>query len=367
MTEKKLREAEKSPLTISFNAKEECLLKKKILSLDAMQRQAADSLTLDQKILYNQFTLKLRRSELSHARLIGNTEIIKHLTRAMFSSLNTTLNDGAEEAVRTIVQSGKLPRAASAPCRPTSRMSDRERSHKSNAMFRSSMQQSKEVDFPTKKRGCSAPKRFYSAPARRQVQFLDKQNSSLALSTYPGSLAQKQERVFKHLPSTETSNTNEHGWPESNTNFMKKRPKSTSFLMDKVGTQLTGSLVTPNKVTGYSEDHFDSKVKVFLEKVKSMQQLDSTLRDYYSQRLLDGPGKREMFALRSIDEEERHHWLPVGEEPRHRSVTIKKLDTNFTKRDVPLDMLFMEQYNAVVTKENYLVRNWLNNNPYSSK
>lgn len=355
MTEKKLKEAEKSHLTISFNAKEESLLKKKILSLNAMQRQTSDSLTLNQKILYNQFALKLRRSELSYARLVGNTETIKNLTHALFSSLNTTLNDGAEEAVRTIIQSGKPPRAASAPCRPTSYMSDRERSHRVNVMFGSSMHQSKEMDFTTNKSGYNAPKRFHSAPPRRQVQFLDEQKSKDR---------QRQHSVFKHLS---ISGTKETRWLGSNTNSTRKRPKSTSFLIDKVGSQVQGSLVTPDSVTTCTEDHSDSKVKVFLEKVKSMQQPDSTLRDYYSLRMLDRSGRKEMFALTDIDEEaHHHHWLPVGEEPHHRSVTMKKLDMDFTKKDIPLDMLFMEQYNLVLTKENYLVRNWLDNNPYCS-
>lgn len=371
MTEKKLREAEKSPLTISFNSKEENLLKKKILSLDLMKKQAADSLTLDQKLLYNHFTLKLRRSELAHARLMGNTELMNHLAHTMFSSFNTTVNDGTEKAVRALLQNGKPPRAASAPCRPNSWMSEKDKVYRTDVKHGHNIRK-----FSARKNYPNIPQRFYSAPARRQplnrqaqVKFFEVSDSvpkNLDLAVQPQHLGYDKEntKVTEFLKSRAEKQETEMKFPQS---LERKRPKSTSFLLDNGGIKLQGSSTTTGNITDDTKEMCSGKVKTFIEKVKSLQQNDSTLKDYYSQRMLDGTRRKEIFSLTCNDDKrEQNQWLPTGEELHHRSVTMKKLDKSFTRKDIPTDILFMEQYNLVLTEENYSVRNWINNNPYIS-
>ncbi|XP_077155799.1 uncharacterized protein LOC143818343 [Ranitomeya variabilis] len=357
MTEKKLKEAEKSPLTISFNSKEESLLKKKIFSLDLMKKQTADSLTLDQKLLYNHFTLKLRRSELAHARLMGNTELMKHLAHTMFSSFNTTVNDDAEKAVRAILQNGKPSRAVSAPYRLNSSMSE------NGKICRTDTNRSHNIrELSGRKNYPNFTQRFRSAPTRRQSQSCQGQVTFFERNTFLpknlavqaqhlGSSGVKNITVKEVLKSRAEKQKADMKISPNNGNLVRKRPKSTSFLLDNGGIQMQSSSNNKEEVT---EEVFLSKVKTFIEKVKCLQQNDPTLKDYYSQRMLDGKRKKEIKSFTwKDDEREDSQWLPTGEELHHRSVTLKKLDTNFTRTEVPTDILFMEQYNLVLSKENY--------------
>ncbi|MEE6470508.1 hypothetical protein FKM82_008990 [Ascaphus truei] len=397
MTEKKLRETEKSPLTVSFNCKEESLLQKKIIMLDSLKKQAADLRTLDQKVLYNRFIMKLRRSEMAHARLIGNKDLIKHLAH----SFNATLNDRSEEAVRAIVKHGKPLRVASAPW-SRSCMSDTNKSCRGNISLRKIMDENISetestdfIVFKTEKKSPNAFPRFYSAPGARQgvkklVQFHNyrvdepKKNNLFAVHSISQTtfLAKNHESQnagrpraeilkCKHSPDTVATITknqlakevklSEHGQclrSESNTTLVGTRPKTSPFL-DTGGIKSDNPSLAKDTIP-IPKDDFESRVKLFIDKVNSMQH-NSSLRDYYSDRLLDGPGKKETASLR---DEEQREWSLVGQEPYHRSVTIKELDRNFTRNDIPVDILFMEQYNLVLTKENFTVRNWKNNNPH---
>ncbi|OCT95323.1 hypothetical protein XELAEV_18013010mg [Xenopus laevis] len=345
MTEKKVREAEKSSLIISFNSKEECLLKKKMLSLEAMKKQAMESMSLDQKVLYNRFLLKLRRSELAHARLVGNKELIRNLTHSMFSNFNTTLNDGTEEGVRAMLKSSKPLRAASAPCRPLSAWSNKS---KNTADISYGMKRGTSpldfTSFHSNRKSDKSAARLKSAPVGQTPG--DKQAQHHVLETFNSlSMNRKEEPVVIRQSQDRDRPTNGIRWPESNFQILR-RPKTTGISFSK-------------------NTDFDKQFKLFIERVKSMQQEESVLRDYYSDRLLDGAGKKETILLPK-DEEERRQWLPVGEESHHRSVTLKKLDRNFSHKDVPQDILYMEQYNLVLTQENFTVRNWRNNDPYKT-
>ncbi|KAE8625630.1 hypothetical protein XENTR_v10006343 [Xenopus tropicalis] len=374
MTEKKVREAEKSSLVISFNSKEECLLKKKMLSLEAMKKQAMESMCLDQKVLYNRFILKLRRSELAHARLVGNKEMIRSLTQSMFSNYNTTLNDGTEEAMRAMLRTSKPIRAASAPCRPMSGWSNKS---KYTADISHGMRTgTSALDFRSlnsNRKSLISAARLKSAPLAQAAR--DKHVKYHALETLNSlSINQKCQNVKEGAEVIHRSqdmaamnrdrHTNGISWPENNSQLLR-RPKTAGISSDTAELESEGHLLQTRGHSFPKSMDFDRQFKLFIEKVKSMQQEDSVLRDYYSDRLLDGAGKRETVLLPK-DEEERRQWLPVGEESHHRSVTLKQLDRNFSKTDVPQDILYMEQYNLVLTKENFTVRNWHNNDPYET-
>ncbi|CAH2223371.1 Hypothetical predicted protein [Pelobates cultripes] len=390
MADKKIREAEKSPMTISFNAKEESLLKKKILALESMKKQAADSLSLDQKVLYNRFTLKLRRSELAHARLVGNKAMIKHLTNLNF---NTILDAESGKELRNILKNGKPLRAASAPCRPLSMMSFK--SDKDMRYVKDGQVTNRELldfgHFKTNRKSHRPHHRFYSAPGirqtgQKQVQIHDFREDECEhtnlimtapphLQTNPTTTNEAilsdgesytETLKIKEVPETFSITVDKakhemHG-PE-NSSRVRKRSKSTTFHSVGDRDKLDLSLESKLKITSDKDMDSKNKVKLFVEKIQSLQQQDSTLKDYYSQRMLAGAKKKDISTL-SDEVEEQRQWMPSGEERQQRSMTIKKLDRNFTRKDIPIDILFMEQYNSLLTKENFTVRRWFNNNPY---
>nr|XP_014699892.2 uncharacterized protein LOC106833243 [Equus asinus] len=101
----KLTETGKSYSILSFNWKEENLLKKKLSFLESMKKYEANARLMEQKAFYKRCHSKLQRSELAHARLLGNKDLVKRLTsKNMLSSYTTTFVDDSEAAVKAIVQ-----------------------------------------------------------------------------------------------------------------------------------------------------------------------------------------------------------------------------------------------------------------------
>lgn len=101
----KLMETEKTYSILSFNWKEENLLKKKLSFLDSMKKYEANAWLMEQKAFYKRCHSKLRKSELAHARLLGNKDLVKRLTsKNMLSNYTTTFVDESEAAVKSIIQ-----------------------------------------------------------------------------------------------------------------------------------------------------------------------------------------------------------------------------------------------------------------------
>jgi len=101
----KFMETEKSYSILSFNWKEENLLKKKLSFLESMKKCEANAWLMEQKAFYKQCHLKLQKSELAHARLLGNKDLVKRLTsKNLLSNYTSTLVDESEAAVKAIVQ-----------------------------------------------------------------------------------------------------------------------------------------------------------------------------------------------------------------------------------------------------------------------
>ena len=101
----KLMETEKTYSILSFNWKEENLLKKKLSFLDSMKKYEANAWLVEQKAFYKRCHSKLRKSELEHARLLGNKDLVKRLTsKNMLSNYTTTFVDESEAAVKSIIQ-----------------------------------------------------------------------------------------------------------------------------------------------------------------------------------------------------------------------------------------------------------------------
>lgn len=96
---------EKYYSTLSFNWKEENLLRKKLSCLESMKKHEANAWLMEQKTFYKRCYSELQRSELAHARLLGNKELVKQLTsKSMFSNYCTILEDESEAAVKAIIK-----------------------------------------------------------------------------------------------------------------------------------------------------------------------------------------------------------------------------------------------------------------------
>ncbi|XP_070334175.1 uncharacterized protein [Odocoileus virginianus] len=101
----RLMETEKTYSILSFNWKEENLLKKKLSFLDSMKKYEANAWLMEQKAFYKRCHSKLRKSELAHAQLLGNKDLVKRLTsKNMLSNYTTTFVDESEAAVKSIIQ-----------------------------------------------------------------------------------------------------------------------------------------------------------------------------------------------------------------------------------------------------------------------
>lgn len=89
--------AERSPVVISANLKEDMLLQKKMVVLNRSERSVVHQIRVDQKVLYKRFQAKLIRSKLAQARLMGQRDIQKELRSKNLGGLNTDIAGNSEE------------------------------------------------------------------------------------------------------------------------------------------------------------------------------------------------------------------------------------------------------------------------------
>lgn len=73
-------ETEKYYSVLFYKWKEVNLLKKKFSFLESMKKYEANVQLTEQKAFYKQCHLKLQMSELVHAQLLGNKDLVKQLT-----------------------------------------------------------------------------------------------------------------------------------------------------------------------------------------------------------------------------------------------------------------------------------------------
>lgn len=96
---------ERSSSVLSFNWKEENLLKKKLSFLESMKKYEANAWLREQKTFYKRYQSRVQTLELDHARLLGNKDLVRQIT-----SQNKLLNytsaevDESAAAVKAIVQ-----------------------------------------------------------------------------------------------------------------------------------------------------------------------------------------------------------------------------------------------------------------------
>lgn len=401
----KFRDGEKSQLALFCNAKEEILLNKKLRTLESLKKQAENALCLDQRILYKRFTVKLRKSELAHARLLGKNDLVKLLSQSLFPDLHSVVTDGSAKAVRIILQNEETSRALSAPSRiqgnlasvsfakkhtceglqgkeaeitkdvqkcpehteETKTQVGGQRSNSSGG--KNALTIEKETDFSKsvlflkhrrphttnyEKHSSQSiingryQERFLKKPSKQQVQ-------ALSVKPFP-----PEGSVDKQFPEPK-------GLSGRNKKSYKQRPKSRNLFLGLNNMLLGRHSSTHSRTIRKNDDLLNNKVKLFLQKITHLEHEQSCLlQDYYSDRLKEKLGKKYYHVNQDclLDSEEESKWNPVGPETNHRSITIKKLDRNFMEKDNPFTILTWEYYNEIVTKENLMERNWPNNNPY---
>lgn len=117
-------------------------------------------------------------------------------------------------------------------------------------------------------------------------------------------------------------------------------------------------------ITGNQHESFSDKVRLFIQKLTALRQEQGYPVQDYSEQLLENLGKTCQGNNDFLEEtEEKCRWNPTGPETNHRSLTIKKVDWDFMGKESPLESLIRDYYNEILTKENLLARNWLNNDP----
>uniref|UniRef100_A0ACB8FIC2 Uncharacterized protein n=1 Tax=Sphaerodactylus townsendi TaxID=933632 RepID=A0ACB8FIC2_9SAUR len=399
----KFRNGEQSQVALFCNEKEEMLLNKKLKILESLRKQAENALTLDQRIVYKRFTIKLRRSELAHARLLGNKDIVKRLSQSLFPDLHSVVTDGSEKAVRVILQNAETSRVLSAPSRIQSHLASVSVAKKS--ICESSQGKEAEIKDAQECFGQGEEQRTQIREQRRNTpgaknaltgeEETDFSKSALFLEhrrpytanygkqysrsnmndRYRERLVKKPSRlqdqaldaalpVNLFLPEDKDLEPNSMNGRDKKSH--KQRPKSRNLFLGLNNTLLRRHSSMNDYTMLKNDGLLNNKVKLFLQKITDLQREQSCpLQDYYSERLQEKSGKKFQVNQDCLSyTEEQSKWNPVGSEANHRSITIKKLDRNFIRKDSPFEILTWEYYNEIVTKENLTERKWPNNNPY---
>ncbi|CAI5772134.1 Hypothetical predicted protein [Podarcis lilfordi] len=406
---REFKDGEKLQLALFCNAKEEILLNRKLRILESMKKQAETSFTLDQRILYNRFSLKLRRSEAAHAKLHGNRDLAKQLSQSLFPNLHTVVTDGSKKAVRVILQNEEASRTVSAPCRiqthlaavsvaknqscqdlqgkeaeikdPQSYLGAIKEIDAQRGYRRKDVSAAKKVSICKRQTDLSEPigilgyKRPFTAYPQKHDRLSD------VNYRYQGIL----ERTYSQLqhPQAEATDPNMSLCPEGLVNkglkegFLEQkksskgernkkwRPNSRNLFLGLDNTPQGRYSSMGNHVMVDNHGSFNNKVKLFVQKIAALKkEADSTLQDYYSERLVENLGSQVKQDFLWDTQQEQAKWNPVGPETNHRSITIKNLDRDFMRKESPLEILIWEYYNEIITKENLIERKWLNNNPY---
>lgn len=402
----KFKDGERSQLALFCNAKEEILLNKKLKTLESLKKQAENALCLDQRILYKRFTIKLRRSELAHARLLGNKDLVKVLSRSLFPNLHSVVTDGSEKAVRVVLQNAETSRALSAPSRIQGNLAPASFAKKriceglqgkEAAMIKDVQKcpgRTEETKTQTGKqrRNTSGGKNALNSEKetgfRKSVLFLEhgrphttnyethNRQSNMNdryQERFVGKTSKQQVQVVPVKPFSPEGFVDDNflkpkALSGRNQKSYKWRPKSRDLFLGLNNVLLERNSSMSNPTVLKNEGLLNNKVKLFLQKLTDLQhEQNCPLQDYYSERLQEKLGKKcyrvNQDCLLDTKQEESK-WNPVGLETNHRSITIKKLDRNFIGKDSPFEIMTWDYYNEIVTKENLMERNWPNNNPY---
>lgn len=393
----KFKDGEKSQLASSFNEKEEILLNKQLRILNSMKKQTENSIILDQRILYNRFTLKLRRSEVAHAKLFGDRELVKQLSRSLFPNLHSVVADDSKKAIGVLLQNTEASRAISAPCRiqkqqaavsvtnnhssykiwqgKKAEIKERQNSLPATVEINAQLQCQKRATSGAK--GVSEGQFSFIQPARckRSHTSCHQENSRLSSVKYgfakifPQPLHSAHQATDPNMSSSlryPKGHFLKEKCPNAKSRSHKWRPNSRNLFLnlEYVPLEICNSKSKNLKVHNY--DFLNDKIKLFLKKVATLKQEQVChLQDYYSDRLQEQIGQKSQINQDFVwdNTQEQRKWNPIGSEINHRSITIKKLDMDFTKKDSPLDILIWEYYNKLLTEENLIERHWLNNNP----
>ncbi|MGH0179517.1 UNVERIFIED_CONTAM: hypothetical protein FKN15_001846 [Acipenser sinensis] len=378
------------------------LLKERLNTLDLMKKQVEDSYTLDQSIVYNRFRIKLRRSEMAHARRMGNKDLMQQLQISTFL-LNTNVTDDSGKAVRQILQASQREGSKSTGlCKPKATGL---RSLKSarGARFTPEVCSDGKPEIPwaeekdlqddvdstqCKWKGNGKGVSFTQlrphttkAPLSKETDLVMRPHTAAVTIQNNPDISSKLARPQKgrspmpnvEIESGDMSSSPEETLPRASsrrTGEMKRlnRPDSKSLFM-KTGVEVKKHSIAEVLITLNKGCDFGGRVSQFVDRVTELkQQPGQALSDYYSQRLLENFNRytkksRDMQLLLAM-EEDQCKWGLVGTELTHTSITIRKLDRNFTRKDIPPEVLFLESYSALITKENKEERNWIANNPY---
>ncbi|CAM9609299.1 unnamed protein product [Lampetra planeri] len=461
MEKRATNSAQKAQKVQSANWKEEMTLKKRLDTLESLRRQVVSSITLEQRATYNRFRVKLQRSELASARLLG------HAHGARSESLRATAggcqphgNDGgAQVAINALLllqrqqrrpvsaaavsSTSRQPRVDSTP-RPPSRVTGppppppppRPPPPPVSAQPRTARHRAQDVQpLPAlveqsddgggrcrAVRPGTAPQRTAarkrSSPWRRprpvsSVNVAGTDMDTANCKVPPSSLGAGVTRVtfstnkgpegelgghapgseqFLHMarehkvitpaPSGIDTTLDTTSPPGKQTMSQTGDPQSKASIQEcgGGGGNIGGAMrvfLQNVKPTGSSpaeealarlrreQDEEKEQLRAFVEKLQPLQVPAELTRE------LETPWTHRATSTRvdecaTLDpEEELSKWMVVGKEAKSRSLTIRALDRTGSPCEFSAEMLFVEFYNASLTRENWEERKWFNNDPYT--
>ncbi|GCC27772.1 hypothetical protein chiPu_0006198 [Chiloscyllium punctatum] len=328
MAPKGTREVEQFKRILSMNWREEQLLQKRLSLLDSLKRQAVDSYSLDQRVLYRRFRNKLWRSELAHARLMGRRELLEQLRRLSGQSgFHTTVSDGSQAAVRGILQGlARSQAAAGSPSPPPGGGSMPGGAARGSSCCRKGRHPAVRPHT-----SAAAPDPEVAPPAWRPYTAARTSSQSV-----PRQKASRGERLSALTPAGSWTGQTPDSEPErrksSNNQSAAPTPRESPlhiFLKLGEGEEKCHLLELHANLSGILQ--LEEKVKCFLQEIPSLlHQHSPTAGDYYSKRLrAAGAQSSKKLQLRPDLDLEPIPWHFAGKELHHRSMTFKKLDDGF--------------------------------------
>lgn len=387
------KDSEKSQRIISYHWREEAMLKRRLSSLESMKRQVELSFCLDQRILYSRFQTKLRRSAQASARMTSDEELIWRLAEENFP-FNTTSTNDTERSISQLTGIANSHRFGSSGQR-ASTVPAGDRSRSACRPPRTILSRNAKCKPPQQEGGTPLDKTRSqsSQPSFRRVALPPSQH--LGASALPPQKRAVKPRPItaavafqgsKELPVRPQPTVEEVGESAGEAVKDKLQTPAAKTLFEPPSKRLQDPSPKPKPlddpvapIPGREEAEEDQgeeepsgatggpdlavRVSRFVENVKNMKHQGCITTDYYAHKLTESLSSRKE-VLRVTEEPDR--WSLVGSEKASRSITIQALDTARPAEEPPAELLILESYSALLTRENREERNWMDNNPYGS-
>lgn len=377
MTERtRATDSEQSQKIISFNWREESVLRKQLSSLEAMKRQVETSFNLDQKLLYHHFQGRLQRAALTHTclfmqRATSHTAKCGAIVDTRCGSTRGELRGGVWMTQgKILIRSGhKVPEASPGQV-STRRVWEPIRYSSQKA----SWQNRRRATSDTNAQGRDAISRRGTRLTKKAHPRSAAVNVHQAEGPWHKSGTSHMELITPTIKDESPGLT-----PTSAAGKIRTPSQERVLSVSCADNQCKSSCASSAPVTmagsnGTSlipvsrQNDLSERIRRFVQSAEvQTRHRGATSTPYNAQSLGEilGSGKRKRVFMDQLpcatEGDDEQKWRPTAS----RSLTMRSLDYRSSHRDIPVELLVLESYNALVTKENLEERKWMNNNPYN--